>query len=446
MNLLKSILNSLELFFGLYSFLYLSIYSILLYLSVKATIKHFREKKELNEKVLTLTDESTGVSIIAPAFNEEQTIIESVKSFFSQIYSKYEVVIINDGSTDNTLGLLIDEFDLVKVDFYYIEKIPTQPVRGHYKSTNPLYSKLLVVDKENGKSKADASNAGINSCKYSVIASGATIRMANQSDVKDGNLVQHHYPDNFYAGFQELEYLRSFIFGRMAFSSFNGLLLVSGGLGMFDKDIFFAAGGYWHKSLGEDLDLVIRMRKHMHETNQPFEISYIPETLCWTEGPSTKDVFLRQRSRWARGLVQTLNLHKKIFFNPAYGVTGMVSFPYFVFYEMLVPVMELIGIIVLLLDLIFFDINYKFFAVITFFVYLYYVALNLANILTDQLTKKQYPSLKQVFVMIKNVFLEPFLYHPINLYASLKGQWQFFRNEEQKWGVMTRQGFNKKTN
>ena len=149
MNLLKSILNSLELFFGLYSFLYLSIYSILLYLSVKATIKHFREKKELNEKVLTLTDESTGVSIIAPAFNEEQTIIESVKSFFSQIYSKYEVVIINDGSTDNTLGLLIDEFDLVKVDFYYIEKIPTQPVRGHYKSTNPLYSKLLVVDKEN---------------------------------------------------------------------------------------------------------------------------------------------------------------------------------------------------------------------------------------------------------------------------------------------------------
>ena len=147
MNLLKSILNSLELFFGLYSFLYLSIYTILLYLSVKATIKHFREKKELNEKVLTLTDESTGVSIIAPAFNEEQTIIESVKSFFSQIYSKYEVVIINDGSTDNTLGLLIDEFDLVKVDFYYIEKIPTQPVRGHYKSTNPLYSKLLVVDK-----------------------------------------------------------------------------------------------------------------------------------------------------------------------------------------------------------------------------------------------------------------------------------------------------------
>ena len=124
----------------------------------------------------------------------------------------------------------------------------------------------------------------------------------------------------------------------------------------------------------------------------------------------------------------------------------MVSFPYFVFYEMLVPVMELIGIIVLLLDLIFFDINYKFFVVITFFVYLYYVALNLANILTDQLTKKQYPSLKQVFVMIKNVFLEPFLYHPINLYASLKGQWQFFRNEEQKWGVMTRQGFNKKTN
>lgn len=475
MSLLERILNDFEIITGIYSFLYLSIYSILLYLSIKATLKHFNGKKELNEKVLSFTDESTGVSIIAPAFNEEATILDSVKSFFSQQYSKYEVVIVNDGSTDKTLELLIDEFDLVKVEFYYIEKIVTQPVRGHYKSTNPLYYKLLVVDKENGKSKADASNAGINSCKYSiflcsdvdcilrpdtismmvkpfitstkrVIASGATIRMANQSDVKEGNLLQHHYPKNFYAGFQELEYIRSFVFGRMAFSSFNGLLLISGGLGMFDKDIVLAAGGYWHKSLGEDLDLVIRMRKYMHETKQPFEITYIPETLCWTEGPSTKDVFIRQRVRWARGLVQTLNIHKKIFFNPAYGVTGMISFPYFVFYEMLVPIMELIGLIVIFIDAIFFNINYKFLIIVTIFVYLYYVVLNLANILTDLLTKKQYPTVKQVFIMIKNVFLEPFLYHPINLYSSLKGQLQFFQNKEQKWGTMTRQGFNKKTN
>ena len=475
MSILENILNKFEVLTGIYSLIYLSIYSVLLYLSIRATLRHFREKKELNEKVLGLTDKSIGVSIIAPAFNEETTIIESVKSFFSQEYSKYEVVIINDGSTDKTLELLIENFDLVKVDFYYIEKIPTQPVRGHYKSTNPLYFKLLVVDKENGKSKADASNAGINSCKYPiflctdvdcilrpdtiammvkpfitskkrVIASGATIRMANQSEVKEGNLVQHHYPNNFYAGFQELEYLRSFVFGRMAFSSFNGLLLVSGGLGMFDKDIVFAAGGYWHKSLGEDLDLVIRMRKYMHETKQPFEIVYVPETLCWTEGPSTKDVFMRQRIRWARGLVQTLNIHKNIFFNPAYGVTGMISFPYFVFYEMLVPIMEFMGIIVILIDVIFFEVNYRFLLVVTIFVYLYYVVLNLANILTDLLTRRQYPTLGQVFIMIRNVFLEPFVYHPINLYASLSGQWQFLRNKEQKWGTMTRQGFNKKTN
>jgi cellulose synthase/poly-beta-1,6-N-acetylglucosamine synthase-like glycosyltransferase len=420
------------------------------------------------------SNHTLGVSIVAPAFNEAATIVYNVKSLLFQEYPKFEVVIVNDGSTDDTLAILIKEFSLEKVDFFYIEKIITQPVRGHYKSTNPIYSKLLVVDKINGKSKADASNAGINSAKYGlflctdvdcilrkdtismlakpfienttkVIATGAAIRISNSCEFKDGMLYKSHFPDNFFARFQELEYIRSFLFGRMAWSKINGLLLVSGGLGMFDKETVIEAGGYWHKSLGEDMELITRMRKLMHEKKEKFLIIYIPESLCWTEVPSSMEIFMRQRVRWARGLVQTLYLHKKVFLNPKYGLTGFMIFPYFVFYEFLVPILEVVGLLVLIADILFFNINYEFLIIASCFVYLFYITITLASVLLDQLIYKHYSGLKEILILILMIFIEPLVFHPINVFASMKGYWHFLRQKEQKWGAQTRQGFNNAT-
>lgn len=420
------------------------------------------------------SNHTLGVSIVAPAFNEAATIVYNVKSLLFQEYPKFEVVIVNDGSTDDTLAILIKEFSLEKVDFFYIEKIITQPVRGHYKSTNPIYSKLLVVDKINGKSKADASNAGINSAKYGlflctdvdcilrkdtismlakpfienttkVIATGAAIRISNSCEFKDGMLYKSHFPDNFFARFQELEYIRSFLFGRMAWSKINGLLLVSGGLGMFDKETVIEAGGYWHKSLGEDMELITRMRKLMHEKKEKFLIIYIPESLCWTEVPSSMEIFMRQRVRWARGLVQTLYLHKKVFLNPKYGLTGFMIFPYFVFYEFLVPILEVVGLLVLIADILFFNINYEFLIIASCFVYLFYITITLASVLLDQLIYKHYSGLKEILILIFMIFIEPLVFHPINVFASMKGYWHFLRQKEQKWGAQTRQGFNNAT-
>jgi cellulose synthase/poly-beta-1,6-N-acetylglucosamine synthase-like glycosyltransferase len=420
------------------------------------------------------SNHTLGVSIVAPAFNEAATIVYNVKSLLFQEYPKFEVVIVNDGSTDDTLAILIKEFSLEKVDFFYIEKIITQPVRGYYKSTNPIYSKLLVVDKINGKSKADASNAGINSAKYGlflctdvdcilrkdtismlakpfienttkVIATGAAIRISNSCEFKDGMLYKSHFPDNFFARFQELEYIRSFLFGRMAWSKINGLLLVSGGLGMFDKETVIEAGGYWHKSLGEDMELITRMRKLMHEKKEKFLIIYIPESLCWTEVPSSMEIFMRQRVRWARGLVQTLYLHKKVFLNPKYGLTGFMIFPCFVFYEFLVPILEVVGLLVLIADILFFNINYEFLIIASCFVYLFYITITLASVLLDQLIYKHYSGLKEILILIFMIFIEPLVFHPINVFASMKGYWHFLRQKEQKWGAQTRQGFNNAT-
>ncbi|HLF53153.1 glycosyltransferase [Flavobacterium sp.] len=470
MKTLENIIKNYEFFITCYSFLYIATYSVLAILSYLAIKKYYNSKYFLLKEVLVKSNHSLGVSIVAPAYNEEKTIVFNVKSLLSQEYPKFEVIIINDGSTDTTLEKLIREFSLVKVAFFYQEKIPTKTVRGHYKSTNPIYSKLLIVDKENGKSKADASNAGINSAKYSlflctdvdcvlrrdtitmlakpfientvkVIATGAAIRISNSCEFKDGMLYKSYYPDNFFARFQELEYIRAFLFGRMAWSQTNCLLLVSGGLGMFDKETVIEAGGYWHKSLGEDMDLITRMRKLMHEKNQKFLITYIPESLCWTEVPSTMNVFLRQRVRWARGLVQTLYLHKKIFLNPKYGRTGLIVFPYFVFFEFAVPILELTGLIVLLLDYLFFEINYDFLLIVSAFVYLFYISITLISVFLDQLIYKHYSSIKEIIILVLMVFLEPFIYHPINVYAYLKGYSYFLRKKEQKWGTMIRQGF-----
>ena len=469
--MLDTILNIYGYFVVMFSFTYISCYCALAVLSYYAIKKHLNTKYFIPNNVIIKSNYIPGVSVIAPAFNEGPTVVYNVKSLLSLTYPKYEVVLVNDGSSDDTLQKLIDEFELIKVDFYYQEKLKASQIRGHYKSTNPLYSKLLVVDKVNAKSKADAVNAGINSTKYPlflctdvdcilkndtiiklakpfiegkkrVIATGAGIRSSNSCEVKDGFLVKIHFPKGWYPRFQELEYVRAFLFGRMAWSQINGLLLVSGGLGMFDKEIAIASGGYWHKSLGEDMELVTRMRKYMNDHKLPFSIEYIPESLCWTEVPATKEVLIRQRVRWARGLIQTLYLHKNVFFNPKYGITGFLVFPYFFFFEFLVPILELIGVTILILSFFIIDLNYMDYFYLSAILYLFYLIITFISILLDEMIYKNYDNTKEIMILILMAIIEPFCYHPITVYASIKGYYHFFTQKEQKWGNMQRQGFN----
>ncbi|MGL2993941.1 glycosyltransferase family 2 protein [Flavobacterium sp. TSSA_36] len=469
-NIVDIILSIYEIFIAIFSFSYVVFYLGLAILSYVAIVRHINNKKFLEDDIIARSNYMPGVSVIAPAFNEGVNIVYNVKSLLSLTYPNYEIIIINDGSTDDTLEKLIKEFELEKIDFYYQEKIKTQPVKGHYKSKNPVYSKLVIVDKENGKSKADASNAGINSAQHPlflctdvdcilkrdtllkltkpfienetrVIATGAGIRISNSCEIKDGLLVKVHFPKKWFPRFQELEYVRSFIFGRMAWSQINGLLLVSGGLGMFDKEIVIAAGGYWHKSLGEDMELITRMRKYMHHKNEPFLIQYIPESLCWTEVPETRTIFIRQRVRWARGLVQTLYLHRKMFYNKQYGRTAFVTLPFFFAFEFLVPIIEFFGIIVLIFSYAWGLINFDFLIIMSAFVYLVYLFITLVCILIDETLYRSYANYKELLILISMAILEPFAYHPLTIYTSLKGYWDFFNQNEQKWGVMVRKGY-----
>lgn len=469
-NTFEVFLYYYEICFAFFAVSYIGFYTLLAILSYVAIVKHLNYKRFLREDIIARSNFMPGVSVVAPAFNEGVNIVYNVKSLLSLTYPTYEIIIVNDGSTDDTLEKLIHEFELEKIDFYYQEKIKTKKVLGHYKSKNPIYSKLLIVDKINGKSKADASNAGINSSQHplflctdvdcilkkdtllklakpfienqtKVIATGAGIRISNSCEINDGQLVKVHFPEKWYPRFQELEYVRSFIFGRMAWSQINGLLLVSGGLGMFDKETVIAAGGYWHKSLGEDMELITRMRKYMHEKKERFVIQYIPESLCWTEVPETKTIFIRQRVRWARGLVQTLYLHRKMFLNKKYGRTGFVTLPFFFAFEFIVPIIELFGLFIMFFSYMWGLMNIEFLLTMTAFVYLMYLLITLICILIDEALYRSYANYKELLILIGMALIEPIVYHPLTIYTSLKGYWDFFNQNEQKWGTMIRKGY-----
>jgi len=341
MDLLFEIYQYLIFFYALALVL---IYSTLILLANYRISKNLVRKNQDAEKLLLESPFTPGISIVAPAFNEEITIFNNVIAMLTVNYKNFEVVIVNDGSKDRTLDILIEKFEMVETPYAYVEKIKTKPFKRIFKSTNPLYSKLIVVDKENGGTKADASNAGVNVAKYEyfictdvdcvlernallnmvqpilkskvqVIAVGATMRMVNSCEVSDGVMQKTKLPTRIIPMYQEIEYLRSYLVGKMGFSVINAVNNVSGGLGLFDKQVVIEAGGYDPLSHAEDMDMTMRMIAYMINYQKKYRIAQVPETCCWTEGPPSVKVLNRQRTRWARGLLQIFTVHRKFLFN-----------------------------------------------------------------------------------------------------------------------------------
>ncbi|MBZ4188328.1 glycosyltransferase family 2 protein [Niabella beijingensis] len=470
MNIWKEILHFYDGAIFIYCMMIFLCYCFLSIASYISINKNLFLHKYRNLNNLSRLSLMPGISVIAPAFNEGKTIIYNVRSLLTLNYPKYEVVIVNDGSTDDTLEKLIREFKLIKVDFAYNAVALSRPVRGFYKSTDKAYKKLLVIDKENGRSKADAVNAGLNAAAFPyflntdvdcilvndtlvaliqpfladdkrVIAAGATLRMANSSEIDSGMMIRARPPRQLLPRFQEMEYIRSYVHGKMGWSLINAVPNVSGGLGLFDKEIALKVGGYDARSLGEDMDIVIRMCKYMCETDQEYAVRYIPQTLCWTEGPESLKVFVRQRVRWARGLWQIYMSNLKLLFNPRYKRLGCIVYPYNFFFELLAPIIETVGILVFIFLIIFGNINWTYATILLILVYVFAIFLTTMAILWDQLIFRQYKSWKEVAGLTLMAFVEPFIYHPVILYASIKGYIKEITGAKHQWGNMQRKGF-----
>ncbi len=413
-----------------------------------------------------------GISILAPAYNESLNIVENVKALLALYYANFEVIVINDGSSDDTLDCLIESFGLEKVPYVLDKQIETEDIRAVYKSRKQALNNLVVIDKENG-GKADALNAGLNVAEgdyfisidvdsiidpyalqkmvkpflqgnkgRQVIAVGGVIRLANSCEIQDGQLVSVDLPKKMLPFFQVLEYDRSFLMGRMGWSRLNGLLIISGALGLFDKDIVIECGGYHKNTVGEDMEIVVRMRRYMEEQKRKYKVEYVAEPLCWTEGPSTLSTFVRQRNRWTRGTIETLFSHWKIFFNPKYKLMGMVAHPYWVFFEWLAPILEFLGILYFIVIAVLGFANWTYFFIILFFVYFFSVAFTAYAILYDHIALYSYKKKSMVMKQLLFAFFEPFVYHPLVLYSAIKGNFDYFILRKRSWGHMKRVGLN----
>ncbi len=453
----------------IYSLTLILFYFFIGFLSIRETRKHLSQRYFSDPRILATSHDAPGVTIIAPAYNEASTIIDNVRSLLSIYYEKLEIIVINDGSKDDSLQKLIKAYQLEKLPYYYYKKINTRQVYGVYKSKKISFHKLIVIDKENG-GKSDALNAGINlashdivvsidvdcileqdallkivmpflnSGKTPVICSGGVIRIANSCIVKNGRLVKINLPRKFLPRMQTLEYIRAFLLGRMAWSRLNGLLIVSGAFGAFDKNILIKAGGYDTGTVGEDMELVVRMRRYMEEQKLPYKIKYIPDPLCWTEGPSDYKVLGRQRSRWMRGTVETLYLHRKLFFNPKYHLLGMLSYPYWLFFELLAPLIECTGFVIFLILALLNMVQWAFFWNLLFFIVSFGYLYSFFAIFMEIATYNQYNRRRDTFRLMLTALLEPFLFHPFVVWSSVRGFIAIFRKNT-GWGEMTRTGF-----
>lgn len=449
--------------------MYLS-YIFLASLSGFAMKKYKRKNSFVDYNKILSTDFAPSVSLIAPAYNESMTIVDNIKSLLSIHYNNTEIIIVNDGSIDNSLELLIKEYELTKVEMPLEEKLKTKKIRGVYKAKNTAYQKLIVVDKENG-GKADALNAGINvsrnsliACidvdcilepdsllklvkpfmeeKKKVIATGGVIRVANNCDVKDGFLQEVKVPANFFARVQVLEYFRAFLMGRMAWGYMDGLLIISGAFGMFDKETVIRAGGYNTQTVGEDMELLVRMRRVMYDEKIPCKVAFIPDPLCWTEDPQDPKILLRQRNRWTRGTAETLKLHRKMILNPRYGIHGMLSLPFWVLFEWMAPLVEFIGFLTFVLLAILGYVNWIYVGILFGFAYSFAVMFSIFAIFFEERSYQQYRHITSMLKLVITAFLEPVFYHPLTVWSAVKGNFDLLMGKK-SWGKMVRTGFNK---
>lgn len=440
-------------------------YAILLLLSIPELWKHWRLAADEHLQRLLASDALPPLTLLVPAHNEEVTIGASLLSFLTLEYPQMEIVVVNDGSTDGTMQALVREFDLYEVPPAFPVVIRTQRVRGYYRSRR--YARLLVIDKENG-GKADALNAAMNAARHpfvvavdadtliepdalirlarpfllgaNVAAVGGTIRVANDCTVELGRVTDARVSGRWLVGFQVVEYLRAFLFGRLGWNNLGGNLIISGAFGLFRKEYLLAIGGYKTGNVTEDMDLVVRLHRYLRENRISATLPFIPDPVAWTEVPTTARVLARQRERWHRGLIGTMWAHKKMLFNPRYGRVGMITVPFYVFGEMIAPVVELVGWVGLVIGLGIGAVQAEFAFIFLVVAVGYGTLLSIWAVVLEEVSFKRYGRRTDFWRLIFYSLIEGLGYRQMTVLFRLQAFWKQLRGVE-SWGRMTRTGF-----
>ena len=403
------------------------------------------------------------VSILVPAYNEEKTIGASVRSMLQLDYPEFEVIVINDGSRDGTLQALRAEFALKSYPQAYLRSLETKAVRGIWRS--PEFPNLRVIDKENG-GKADALNAGINAARFpivcgvdadsileraslrrvvapflhdpAVIASGGTVRIANGCEVRDGFLEKVGLPTRMLPLLQIVEYLRAFLFGRLGWMPLNAVLIISGAFGVFRRQAVIDAGGYRHDTVGEDMELVVRLHRLYRLRGERYSVAFLPDPVCWTEAPESLKVLRSQRTRWQRGLGESIVANRELLLHPRGGAPGWIAMPFMVLFEWLGPVIDLAGYLFMAAGFAFGVISLTAFVAFMLLAIGLGTVLSVSALLLEEISFHVYKKPGQLFTLAATALMENFGYRQLVTLWRLQGLWQWLMRTRGRWGDMQR--------
>lgn len=452
-------------FIAVYMVIVIMFYSIILIISTFQLRREYQLNRDRTYEDYMDEIYTKPVSIIVPAYNEEAGIIQSVRSLLSINYPIFEIIVVNDGSKDNTMEKMIEHYEMVEINKVVRKQIETKPMRKVFQST--ILPNLFLIDKENG-GKADALNTGLNFSHYpyfcsldgdsilendaflkvmkpiidsnqEVIASGGSVRIANGCEIKNGNILKIGLSESPLVIMQIIEYLRAFLMGRIGLSRHNLLLIISGAFGVFSKHWVVEAGGYKTDTVGEDMELVVRLHRLMKERGLKKKIVYVPDPVCWTEVPEDMKFLRRQRRRWHRGLFESLWTHRKLTFNPKYGSIGFISFPYFWIVEFFGPIVELAGYLFIILCLFLGGIYIEFAILLFLLSCMYGSIFSMAAVLLEEWSLTKYPKVSDIFKLFFYSLTETLWYRPMTVLWRCEGIWQMIKGDK-SWGEMKRKG------
>ena len=460
-----ALLDGYNLFVLAYFFILSVTYVAMTLIAFRSLRKHALRQKSVYLEDLIRSSASPPVTLIAPAYNEGATCVDVVRALLGMEYPSFQVLVVNDGSTDETLPRLKEKFKLDPAPRFPVAEIPTASIRGVWHNT--AYPDLWVIDKENG-GKADALNAGLNYCRTPLfcamdadslperdaltrlarafmenvfmVAVGGIVRIANGCTFRSGTLLEARLPKSLLARFQVLEYLRAFLSGRMGWDAIRATLIISGAFGMFRRSAVVAAGGFLTETVGEDMELVVRLHRHFREKRQPYDIGFVPDPVAWTEAPESFRQLGHQRDRWQRGLIESLMRHRCMLLNPRYGRIGLLAFPYYFFLEMIGPVIEVVGYVTFATAVVFGRASLPYMLAFVALASVLGVALSIAAVGLEELTFRRYPRMRDLVHLFALAVIENIGYRQMISFWRLRGIVSKARGVK-TWGEMERTGF-----
>ncbi len=410
-----------------------------------------------------------SISVILPAYNEEAGILQATHAALNLRYPNFEVVVVDDGSKDATFEVLRSAFDLVEID---------SQVEADVRNIGDVLSlhvptsgePLVVVRKVNAGRRSDALNVGINAARSELVccvdgdsllepdallrvakpfvddparvkASGGAIRIANGAKVHRGRVVDVRQPSSWLARIQVLEYLRSFLLGRTGWARFEALVLISGAFGLYRREDLVAIGGFNLESLAEDLDCLLSIHRLHRDAGNDYRVAFVPEPVCWTEVPESRATLSRQRQRWSSGLAETLWGKRRMILNPRYGRVGMVALPYYVLFELIAPVVEIVGLVAVVGGVAAGIVSVQFALLFGLVALLYGVLVSVAALMVEEAAFARYPRWHDLWVAMAAAVIENFGFRQMHAWWRLKGLADAVRRKDRGWGEMPRLGF-----